>query len=525
MKTIFLKLLAYFDNLKFSYKANFLIFIIAAGMICIILLSQISIFVIKEDFNTLFDNRTKSIFELENIKDTYTINIQDTLNDFEKTNLTLKQTKEVIAIAQEIIEKNWLLYKENNNLNNRPFVISFVKKFILKTTNYYENTVLKKEILKNIDSKMNLINKLISDIKRKNSQNYFTSLNFEINAVSVYLVSLINYDLSLAINEKQDTDNIFKIITIFSFASIIIVLFFTILLSLFITVHFRRIHDMQEKIVYEKTRELQELNSNLELKISQEVSKNRKKDIIMFHQARFASLGEMLHNIAHQWRQPLGSITMIIQGFQTKIEKNLLTKEFVEQKTKDALLLANNMSNTLDDFSNFFNPGKSKKSFLIKDCIEHSIELSKYILNQESIKINLIIKKDQIINSYYNELSHIFLNIISNSKDALVNNIAKEDRIIRIVVNSGKNFVFVNIMDNGGGIPSDVLPKIFEPYYTTKYKGTGTGIGLYMSKMIIEKHIKGRITCKNIDYNIKDDRIFRCTSFTIKIPISKEEDD
>ena len=288
-----------------------------------------------------------------------------------------------------------------------------------------------------------------------------------------------------------------------------------------ITVHFRRIHDLQEKIVEDKTKELKELNANLELKISQEVSKNRKKDIIMFQQARFASLGEMLNNIAHQWRQPLGSISMIIQSFQTKMRLNKLSLDFVEQKVADALLLAQNMSNTLDDFKNFFSPNRSKNSFFIKDCVENSIELSKYFLNKENIKVDLIVKKNVKIYSFENELSHVFLNIISNSKDALINNISKDNRVIRVIVNSKKDFVFVNISDNGGGIPTLIMQKIFEPYYTTKYKSAGTGIGLYMSKQIIEKHIKGQISCKNIEIIINNQK-YDGTSFLIKIPINKE---
>ena len=333
----------------------------------------------------------------------------------------------------------------------------------------------------------------------------------------------MNYDLAVAITEKRDTDKIFKIVTIFSFISIFIVFLFSIILSLLMTTHFRRVHELQEKIVEKKTKELKELNSSLELKIAQEVAKNRKKDIIMFQQARFASLGEMLNNIAHQWRQPLGSLSMIIQSFQVKMQLGKLTTEFVEQKTKDALLLAQNMSNTLDDFKNFFDPNRAKTKFFIKDCLEHSIEISKYFLNKENIKLEVNIKKNIELFSYYNELSHVFLNIISNSKDALVSNVDKNDRIIKIVVNSKKDFLFVNIIDNGGGIAPDILTKVFEPYFTTKYKTAGTGIGLYMSKQIVERHIKGQISCKNIKSKMKDEKVFSCTSFVIKIPLKEEE--
>ncbi|MDD2508876.1 MAG: HAMP domain-containing sensor histidine kinase [Aliarcobacter skirrowii] len=517
------KLLKYFDTLKFSYKANFLIFIIAGGMISIIVLSQISIFILKDDFDTLFDKRTKSLIKLQTIKDSYKINIQDTLNEFEKNSLSYEQTIEVLNIAKEIIEKNWSEYKYRLNKDFNNSILSKIKTYFINS-NHYKNQYIKELNIENIDNKMVDIFSSIEKLDKKNSKEYFTNINFNIDSIFVYLGSLVNYDLNLAINEKRDTDNIFKLVTIFSFISIFFVVFFTIILSLFITFHFRKLYYLQEKIVEEKTKELKELNNNLEQKIKLEVAKNRKKDIIMFQQARFASLGEMLNNIAHQWRQPLGSITMIIQSFQTKMRVNKLSPEFVEQKVKDALLLAQNMSNTLDDFKNFFSPNRSKNSFFIKDCVEHSIELSKYFLNKENIKIDLIVKKDKQITTFYNELSHTLLNIISNSKDALVSSVNKNDRIIKIIVNSKKNFLFINIIDNGGGVPDDILPKIFEPYYTTKYKSAGTGIGLYMSKQIIEKHLNGEISCKNIKLEVNK-KVFKGASFTITIPIFEDKNE
>ncbi|MGD9625370.1 MAG: sensor histidine kinase [Arcobacter sp.] len=521
MKNKFNKLLNYFDNLNFKYKTAFLIFIIAGGMICIIILSQISIFTIKNDFDILFDKRTKSLMELENIKDTYQVNIQETLNDIEKKQISYEQANEVLKLGLEIINKNWDLYQNQIKVENKELLTTFIKLFIIKEENYYENNTLKSSILKNIDKKMQIIKELITKIDLEKNDEFYSNLDLEINALSIYLTSLINYDLSLAINEKRNTDKIFNIILIFSIISIFIVFLFSIILSFYIINHFKHLHNSLEEKVKEKTKELQELNNYLEIKISKEVAQNRKKDIIMFQQARFASLGEMLNNIAHQWRQPLGSITMIIQSFQTKMSLGKLTPSFVEEKVNDALLLASNMSNTLDDFRNFFSPNKIKSEFSIKNCIEHSIELSKYFLNQEGIKVELKVRKDVKINSYYNELSHVFLNIISNSKDALSSNVDKNDRIIKIIVNKFKNSLVVNIVDNGGGIPKEVLPKIFEPYYTTKYKSAGTGIGLYMSKQIIEKHMNGEIFCKNILHKIKDDKVFNCSLFTIKIPINE----
>lgn len=520
MKNKFNVLLSYFNDLNFKYKTYFLIFIISGGMLCIIILSQISIFTIKQDFDILFDQRTRSLIQLENIKDAYQVNIQNTLIDFEKKQINQQQTNEILNLAQEMINKNWISYKNQTKFENREFLSTFIKLFIIKEENYYENEALKNALMQNINNKMQMINQNIININNHTDETFFSNFNLQINSISIYLTSLINYDLSLAINEKRNTDKIFKIIVIFSIISIFIVFLFSIILSSFIINHFKQLHNSLEQKVKDKTKELQRLNNSLEIKISREVAQNRKKDIIMFQQARFASLGEMLNNIAHQWRQPLGSLTMIIQSFQTKMQMGKLTQKFVDEKVDDALLLASNMSNTLEDFKNFFSPNKTKSQFYIKNCIEHSIELSKYFLNQENICVILKVRKDVEINSYYNELSHVFLNLISNSKDALCSNVDKNDRIIKIIVNIYKENLIINFLDNGGGIPQNVLPKVFEPYYTTKYKSAGTGIGLYMSKQIIEKHMFGEISCKNISHKIKEDKVFDCSLFTIKIPIN-----
>ncbi len=268
----------------------------------------------------------------------------------------------------------------------------------------------------------------------------------------------------------------------------------------------------------QKTKELEEINEYLRFKIQKEVEQNRKKDAIMTQQAKLASLGEMLNNIAHQWRQPLGSITMIIQSFQTKMALGKLTDEFVDKKVKDALLLANNMSQTLEDFKNFFSPNKEKNRFLVCDCIEHSIELSKYMLEKENIDVRVDGEKNMELNTYYNELSHVFLNLITNSKDALISR-KKEKKYIHFLLSKEEGYAFIRAIDNGGGIPQEIALKIFEPYFTTKYKSAGTGIGLYMSKQIVEKHMRGRIEYESV---VKEGE--KCSQFSISIPLKDKDE-
>jgi len=515
----------YCSTLDFELKTKFLVFIISGGMFTIVILSLISTFSIKYDFDKLFEQRTTLFVKLENMKDTYKVNIQDTLIDVENKSITKEESKEVISLAKELIRSNWNDYKHETNNEYIPllYLTDFIKQFLAPNISTQREKILKTKVMNNIDKKATLINEILLDIQSHDSLEDFSKLYLEINAINIYITSLINYDLTLTIHEKRETQKVFNIIIVGSVLSIILVFLFSIVLSIIIINNFKALHNDLESNVKKKTKELEDLNHSLEKRIVQVVKNNRKKDIIMFQQARFASLGEMLNNIAHQWRQPLGSISMIIQSFQTKNSLGKLTDKYIEDKTEDALLLANNMSNTLDDFKNFFSPDKNKEDFSIIECIKHSFELSKYILETEKIQFKIICKKDIKTHNFYNELSHVFLNLIANSKDALCTNLPKNDRIIKVIIQEYKKDIHINFIDNGGGIPEDVAPKIFEPYYTTKYKSAGTGIGLYMSKQMVEKHMDGSITQKNITHKIKDDKKYSCSLFTIKIPINNKK--
>ena len=522
----------YFDTLSFSYKTYFLSFIIAGGMIMIILLSQISVYTLKNDFDVLFQKRTKPIIQLENIKDTYKINIYDTFYDIQHKNIQIKESKDIISLGQQLINKDWKSYQDislSEEEERSDFSIITSKLFCIE--NDVNSLVLHKNIILNINTKIEELHRTINNIVKLLENRKFNEANKEIdtiysriNSVNIYISNLINYDLNLAIIERERTQKVYKALTTVLNISIVFVFVFSIALSLMVISNFRKLHFGLEDAVNEKTKELQELNESLEKRIKTEVTNSRKKDLIMFQQSKLVSLGEMLGNIAHQWRQPLGSLMMIIQSFQTKMELGKLSYDFVEKKTQDAVLLAQNMSNTLDDFQNFFSPNKDKSFFSVKDCVQHSIELSKYMLEKESITLNLIAEKDLKIYGFYNELSHVILNMISNSKDALKN--IKEKRIIKIVIKEYKNYVRINIFDNGGGIDETVLPQIFDPYYTTKYKSAGTGIGLYMSKQIIEKHMNGNIKCKNVYNKIEGNpKLEYGALFTIDIPLEKEGND
>jgi len=266
-----------------------------------------------------------------------------------------------------------------------------------------------------------------------------------------------------------------------------------------------------EKRVEDKTKELQELNETLEFRVQEEISKNEAKQKVMFWQSRLASLGEMLANIAHQWRQPLTELNLTIYS----IKKAALSddKDEVKKLYNDSKNIIKNMSNTIDDFTNFFKPNKEKQAFKIANSIDESINILDKLIKQEMIIIKKDIQDIKVL-GISNELSQVIINLVKNSIDAFSNN-AILIREINISVKKELNFAVIEIQDNAGGIKEKSVYKIFEPYFTTKHKSKGTGLGLFMSKMICEQGLNGFI-------DVKSKKLI--TTFTIKIPLEENSE-
>ncbi|BCD62946.1 hypothetical protein NitYY0826_C1834 [Nitratiruptor sp. YY08-26] len=259
-----------------------------------------------------------------------------------------------------------------------------------------------------------------------------------------------------------------------------------------------------EKRVEEKTKQLRELNLTLEKRVEREVTKNREKDRMMFQQARLASLGEMLGNIAHQWRQPLMELGILLY----KIKK-LSSDERIDEIYEKGTAILEKMSQTISDFQNFFSPDKKKERFNVAEVINNTIAIMEGVLKKSGITVTLRYEEDMEIEGYKNEFSQVILNIISNAKDAL-NDVNPPEKIIKLAIKSCKNYLRIDIEDNAGGIPPNIIEKIFEPYFTTKQHKKGTGLGLYMSKMIIEESMGGELGVKNGKSGAK---------FIIKLPL------
>ena len=253
-----------------------------------------------------------------------------------------------------------------------------------------------------------------------------------------------------------------------------------------------------EQKVIEQTKQLKELNKTLKQRVIEEIKKNEEKQKLLFWQSRMASLGQMLANIAHQWRQPLTELNLTL--FNMKKASSNQNEKKVEELYKESKTLILSMSTTIEDFTNFFNPKKEKKSFEIKDAINEALVILRKLIEIENIHIQIDVPINYQVMGVSNELSQVIINLIQNSKDAFIQN-SIEHKTILIKLKEeqiqNKKYAILEIEDNAGGISKDHVEKIFDPYFTTKHKSQGTGLGLFMSKMIIEKSLDGSLSHRN----------------------------
>ncbi|QWR78380.1 PAS domain-containing sensor histidine kinase [Candidatus Magnetomonas plexicatena] len=265
-----------------------------------------------------------------------------------------------------------------------------------------------------------------------------------------------------------------------------------------------------------KTKELEDLNQNLNTRVTEEIDRGRKKEQLLIQQSKMAAMGEMLAAIAHQWRQPLNALGLMVQEMEEAHRFGELDSPNMSDSVNKCMEQITFMSRTIDDFRNFFKPSKEKVPFDIVTAIKDLLTFLTVQSVKFVIKIQFFRKlKDTIVNitdmpsgthdeivvlGYPNEFKHVVMNIISNSKDAIVVRLKETPKLkgdIRIVVSEVNGKALIEIKDNGGGIGEDAIERLFEPYFTTKDANEGTGIGLYMSKVIIENNMNGRLSAEN----------------------------
>ena len=277
-----------------------------------------------------------------------------------------------------------------------------------------------------------------------------------------------------------------------NFKATIINSLITLLLAIFVSIIIAKIF---KKLLIDLD-ETKSINTKIEKIIEEEVKKSQDKDKLIFHQNKHISMGKMIENIAHQWRQPLAHINSTVYNMDSLINQSKIDKKAIHSKLDEIETVTDYLSQTIDDFKNFFNIKKEKSDFKIQDAIDKSISILKGTLQHHEIKIDINIEDDITIYGYSNELQQSILVILNNAK-YILHERDISDPNISIVVKSIGNRCQILIEDNAGGVEDEILDKIFEPYFTTKTQSQGTGLGLYITKMIIEEGMKGRLKVEN----------------------------
>jgi len=386
--------------------------------------------------------------------------IQDNLTNINKIHshfLILKNIFKIKAWKRKDMVLNYIQSIEHKNYMFTTFTnihfstLAHSKKYIIKPNKAY--------IEKNMDNSKEFAfyNKIDDEIK---VVAFLPIKNIKNDTTVAYIVSYTksNYILNIL--------NSYKFINIISFIILAIILFLT-----------------YKELIHKKI---------LQKEIQEQITESLKKDKILQEQSKLAAMGEMVGAIAHQWRQPLNALNINIQNLDDDYDEGLIDKIFVDdfiyKQTKCILF----MSETIDDFRNFFRVDKIRKKFSIKEAIIKTLSIQEAQLKNFNITTE-ISGNDFYIENVMSEFQQIILNIISNTKDAIVDKEIRYGKIF-IILDTDK----VIIRDNAGGIPKEIINRIFEPYFTTKEQGKETGLGLYISKMILEQNFCGNLSAKNI---------------------------
>ena len=422
------------------------------------------------------------------IKNTISVGVYDITF---KSIIPLYRNNEFIGVLEGITHFNSITEDLKNNDKVEPIILvnsRFTKQLEEKN---FTKIFLQDYYVANLTASKEIINYL----KYENMNKFFQENEYLIKDEKLIInIPIIEEGINLAnilIFKNLDEIDISEI-NEFKKHSFYYLIFFLIFiyLSIFIIAYY----------LYSKR--LKELNISLQKTIEYEIMKNDEKNRILFQQNKMAAMGEMIGNIAHQWRQPLSVITVLASSLKVKKELDILEEKDYLESYNLILETANYLSNTIDDFQYYFSPNKNKNSFNTKNLIDKSLKLSSMEFKEHNINVIKNIEEFEALNCE-NELLQVVINILNNAKDELIKKDPK--RYIFIDLFKEDKNIIIKIKDNAGGIDKNVIDRVFEPYFTTKHKSKGTGIGLYMCQEIIVKHIEGTIQVSNEIYEYENE--------------------
>ncbi|WP_320035563.1 HAMP domain-containing sensor histidine kinase [Halarcobacter sp.] len=254
-------------------------------------------------------------------------------------------------------------------------------------------------------------------------------------------------------------------------------------------------------------------NKKLEKEVNKQLNELRDKDKLLIAQSKLAAVGETLAHIAHQWKQPLSQINSVVANIEADFEDKKLDSEKLEEHLNEIEKLTFYMSDTIESFNNYLQPNDEKEVFFIKEAFDIAFGLVYKLFESKQIECKFEIQEDSKIVGIKKEFIQAILVILNNAKDVLVDNKIENPKI-KIFIGTVDNKAYLEISDNGGGIPKEFFEKIFDPYFTTKPHSQGTGHGLCMAKMIVEKSMHGELKVENENLGAK-----------FSIILSKEENE
>jgi len=339
----------------------------------------------------------------------------------------------------------------------------------------------------------------------KNTQEYFNIEIQDFKKIYAKNPDFIISDLNVIIKQKQE---IFQIQND-DFIDFMIALTSTVLLfmGLFTYLMTSIISDVITKYktqVEKNENKLKTLNETLLSKVQNGIEEGKRKDKAILAQAKLARLGSMINMIAHQWRQPLTQLSGILMELETATRFKKIDDTHIFNSIDKSDKMIEFMSNTIDDFRNFYKPDKQKEKFFLLDSCKKAINLVNASLDENNIEFIFDIKENRHIFGYPREYSQVILNLITNAKDILIEKNIKNPQI-KVTISARGSLTIVEVSDNAGGISEENLDLIFDPYFTTKDATKGTGLGLYISKLIIERNMGGELSVKND----KDGAVFK----------------
>ncbi len=239
----------------------------------------------------------------------------------------------------------------------------------------------------------------------------------------------------------------------------------------------------------------------IQSEMKKEADLNREKDILLIYQSKQAKIGEMVGNISHQWKQPLNTINLILLNLYEDYQLGELTEEEFKATIDKLMKIVRNMSETIKDFTDFLKPNREIREFDLKESIDLALNLMEASLKYHNIAVEVNIETGLKLLGYQNEFSHVLFNILNNARDAILESDVRQ-KLIHIRGRLSEGNILLEITNRGNHIPEETLEKLFEPYFTTKNEKDGTGIGLYISKIIIEQRMNGHIELENVDSGV-----------------------